>query len=354
LILDPGASAEDLPVSAQQRLEIVKALARDARMLILDEPTAVLAPREITELLAWLRSFANEGNAVVLITHKLPEALAVADEITVLRRGRVAFSGLASGMTIGLLSSALLGGETMGPTAPPRRADSYGSPEHSVVVARGVSIVDDRHVPRIRDASFEIHAGEVLGVAGIEGSGQSELLRALAGRAAVTSGHLEVPANTGFVPEDRQRDALVLDFSLVENVALKAAGLRRGRVDWAGIRANTESLTARFDVRSPVSRAARELSGGNQQKLVLARELDGSPRLLVVENPTRGLDVRATKEIHERLRAAAESGAAVIVFSSDLDEVLTLADRVLVVYAGLVRECARDRDVVGRAMLGVA
>ncbi len=359
LVLDPDARAEDLPVGAQQRLEIVKALARDARTLILDEPTAVLAPQETAELLTWLRAFATDGNAVVLITHKLREALAIADEVTVLRRGRVAASGQASGMTFDSLSSALLGGEPVPPSTDVERGLAVDSVDVShraaVVAARGLAIDDDRGVRRVRAAAFEVRPGEILGVAAIEGSGQHELLRALAGRVSVTDGTLDAPASVGFVPEDRHRDALVLDFSLADNVALKGAGARRGRLDWSALRSNTATLIARFDVRGGTATTeARSLSGGNQQKLVLARELDGSPALVVVENPTRGLDIRATRDIHDRLRAAAAAGAGVVLFSSDLDEVLSLATRVLVVHAGVVRESALDRDAVGRAMLGVA
>lgn len=364
LVLDPYARADSLTVGAQQRLEIVKALARNARTLILDEPTAVLAPQETTELLAWLRSFADEGNAVVLITHKLREALAIADVVTVLRRGRVVRSGAAAETTIDALSSALLGAESGSPGS--STSDQNPSVENaltvdqdemrrSVVVARSLSIVDEYGVARVRDATFEVRSGEILGVAAVEGSGQHELLRALAGRVAAADGDLEMSTSVGFVPEDRHRDALVLDFSLAENVALKGAGARRGRLDWSVLRSNAAALIARFDVRGGDANAtARTLSGGNQQKLVLARELDGAPALLVVENPTRGLDIRATQDVHDRLRAAATAGAGVVVFSSDLDEVLSLATRVLVLHGGLVRECPRDREVVGRAMLGVA
>jgi len=372
LALDPEARVEDLPVGAQQRLEIVKALARNARVLMLDEPTAVLAPQETAELLRWLRAFTSHGNAVVLITHKLREALAIADEVTVLRRGRVALSAAATDVTLESLSSAMIGGDATSRTEPPdaiaapgarrnsaREAQhperAAGAARRAVVAARGLTIVDERGVVRVHDASFEIQPGEIVGVAAIEGSGQHELLRALAGRTPPTSGLLEAPASVGFVPEDRHRDALLPEFSLAENVALKDAGARCGRLDWVTLRSTSDSLIARFDVRGgDATTPARTLSGGNQQKLVLARELDGSPPLLVVENPTRGLDIRATQDVHDRLRAAAASGAAVVIFSSDLDEVLSLAQRVLVMHAGAVRECERDRDVVGRAMLGVA
>jgi general nucleoside transport system ATP-binding protein len=188
----------------------------------------------------------------------------------------------------------------------------------------------------------------------VEGAGQRELLRLLAKRGSAHSGTVQLAGNTGFVPEDRHRDALVLEFTLAENVALKDAGARSGIMRWSGIGHQTERLIREFDVRGGSrTRSARTLSGGNQQKLVLARELDGSPRLVVAENPTRGLDIRAAQAISERLRAVAESGAAVLLYSSDLDEVLALSTRILVLHGGQLRECELDRDAVGRAMLGV-
>jgi general nucleoside transport system ATP-binding protein len=349
LQLDPLARADTLPVGAQQRLEILKALARSARVLILDEPTAVLAPNEATELLAWLRAFARSGNAVILITHKLREALSIADEITVLRRGRRVVSGPAS-MSIEQLSAALLGENAI---ASVREESASGS---DVVVARLSHVVatDSRGVTTLRDVSLTVHAGEILGVAAVEGSGQHELLRALGKRIVATSGVVEVPDAIGFVPEDRHRDALVLDFDAPENVALKNAHHKRGRLAWQSIRASTRSIMESFDVRGRHDAAVRTFSGGNQQKLVLARELIDDPSLLVVENPTRGLDIRATAAVHQRLRDIAKRGTAIVLYSSDLDEVLELATRVVVIHAGTVTEVPRDRDAVGRAMLGVA
>jgi simple sugar transport system ATP-binding protein len=353
LTLDPAARVEGLPVGAQQRLEIVKALARDAAILILDEPTAVLAPSEAEELLHWLRGYVAAGNSVVLITHKLREALGVADDVTVLRRGRVAVHAPASAVTADSLASAMLG-EPLSELGATQSFDHVDHASKPTAVARRVSIVDDRGAPVIREASFEIRAGEVVGIAAVEGAGQHELLRALARRQIVYGGELTLPATIGFVPEDRHRDALVLDFDATENVALKDAGTRRGAMSWRAMRQRTETLIRDFDVRGGgVRSAVRSLSGGNQQKLVLARELDGNPSLLVVENPTRGLDIRATRDVHERLRAAARQGTTVVMYSSDLDEVLAVADRILVIHAGHVAETARDRDVVGRAMLGV-
>ena len=358
--LDPHVRVEQLSVAAQQRVEIAKALMHDARLLVLDEPTAVLPPSESATLLRWLRRFADEGNAVVLITHKLGEALSVADDLTVLRRGRTVLSVPAAQVSAASLTDAMIGTtdvhklDTREPDDRPREGDPA---RRAVFRAAGVTVVDSTGTVRVRDASFVIGAGEIVGIAGVEGAGQRELLRALAGRLPVTSGILERPKVVGFVPEDRHRDAVLLDRPLVENVALRGAGVRRGVIDWNALGARTESLMRTFDVRAAGSRAPmRTVSGGNQQKLVLARELsadaDVEARAIVVENPTRGLDVRAAAEIHDRLRCDRDSGAAVAAYSSDIDEILQLASRVLVVYAGTVRESPVDREAIGRLMLG--
>jgi simple sugar transport system ATP-binding protein len=356
--LDPEAYVERLPVAAQQRVEIAKALMRDARLLILDEPTAVLPPSEGASLLRWLRGFADQGNAVVLITHKLGEALSIADDVTVLRRGRTVLAARAADAGTASLTSAMLGA-----------ADARDGPAHSPVARRQrrpeatpvfraerITIVDPTGIVRVREASLVIGAGEIVGIAGVEGGGQRELLRALAGRLLISSGTLERPDVVGFVPEDRHRDAVLLDRPLLENVALRGAGARRGLMDWGAIAEHTEFLMRAFDVRAAGPRAPmRTVSGGNQQKLVLARELGAEyspgPSAIVAENPTRGLDVRAMAQVHDRLVRARDAGAAVAVYSSDVDEVLELADRVLVVYAGTVREAPLNRDVVGRLML---
>lgn len=351
LTLDPHMVADRLPVGAQQRLEIVKALARDARLLILDEPTAVLAPNESDELLRWLRTFANAGNAIVLITHKLREALAIADDVTVLRRGRVMLSEQATAVTLDALSVALIGEST-----DLRESVSTATSVGDVVASISNAAVGGDHGARgVFDVSVDIRAGQILGVAGVEGAGTRELLRLLAGRATASAGSATLPTTIGFVPEDRHRDGLILEYSATENVVLRGAEHRTGRIDWPSFRAQTRDLVSKYDVRggddtSPV----RSLSGGNQQKFVLARELDDHPPLVVAENPTRGLDIRATRDVHERLRHAARDGSAVVLYSSDLDEVLSLATRVVVVHAGRVRETALDREAVGRAMLGLA
>lgn len=353
--LDPRAIAGALSVGAQQRVEIAKALARRARVLVLDEPTGVLAPAEVDDLLRWVRTYVDRGHAVVLITHKLREAVAVADEVTVLRRGVRIMTARAADATERSLTAAMIGGEI---AEQPVAARPTAAAARAVFRAQGVTVHDAGGAARITDASFQVDAGELVGVVGVEGSGQRELLRALAGRAPVSHGVLEHPAVVGFVPEDRHGDAVLLDRTLAENVALRGLGRARGIIRWTAVRDRTRALLAAFDVRAAgPDTPMRALSGGNQQKLVLARELGDSDgtgiAALVVENPTRGLDVQATAAVHARLRDAAARGAAVVLYSSDLDEVLSLASRVLVVFDGRVSHPPTNRDAIGRAMLGL-
>ncbi len=356
-VLHPAARVETLPVGAQQRVEVAKALLHGARILILDEPTAVLAPAESTELLRWVRAYADAGNAAVLITHKLREALGIADEVTVLRRGRTVLTATRDDVNPDTLTSAMIGEELTQPR--PRPIAQY-SPSHAapgpVFRADALTLADADGIVRVRDATFEINAGEIVGIAAVEGSGQRELLRALAGRLPAASGVLVRPSVVGFVPEDRHHDGVLLHRSLSENVALRGAGVRHGMIDWNAVGAETERLMLAYDVRAEsMSAPMRTLSGGNQQKLVLARELESysaSVRALVVENPTRGLDVRATVDIHARLRMAALDGAAIVLYSSDIDEVLLLASRVFVVFERIVRELPLDRERIGQAMVG--
>jgi simple sugar transport system ATP-binding protein len=352
LALDPAARVGDLPVGAQQRLEIVKALARDVRLLILDEPTAVLSPRESQELYAWLRAFVQRGRTVVLITHKVREALAVADDVTVLRQGRTVLSAQVSGLSEDAVVRALLGEPAGEDAAEPRAANTTGGPV--LFLERG-TVIDARGVTRLREASLEVRAGEIVGIAGVEGAGQHELLRVLAGRLVPSAGTVRLPKRIGFVPEDRLRDALILDMTLVENLALKEAASARGVMRWRQYSTRTSVTMRDHDVRgSGVMSLASALSGGNQQRFVLGRELEGAPEALVAENPTRGLDIRATAQVLSRLRAACRSGVALVVYSSDLDEVLSIADRMLVCFEGRLIPVARDAEAVARAMVGLS
>jgi simple sugar transport system ATP-binding protein len=349
--LNPETRVSDLSVAAQQRLEILKAIHRKARIIILDEPTAILAPTEAADLYAWLREFAEGGGTAVVVTHKLEEARKFTDDLTVLRAGRSVLQSPSSDISSGALADAMLG-EAL--AAPVRRVGS-GTPGEIILKGDRVTLVDDRNVVVIRDASFEVRAGEVVGVAGVEGSGHHELLLAMAARHDVHSGEIRGSDASSIVPEDRHLNAVVLDFTLTENAAMRNAGARQGTVGWTRMSERVREFLDRYDVRAPgPSSRMRALSGGNQQKFVLARELDGDPALIVAENPTRGLDIRASAFVREQIRAARGRGAAVVVYSSDLDEILDLADRVLVVHSGVVSEVALDRGRIGAAMLGAA
>ena len=350
LVLPVARHVEGLSVQMRQRLEVVKALAADTGILLLDEPTAVLAPREVDELLTFVRAFAARGGAVVLITHKLDEAFRVAECVTVLRRGEVVLSGALENETPQSLSHAMIGGEA------PRAIRVVTTPGDVLVRATAVQFsMAARNQP---PATFEIRAGEIVGVAAIDGNGQRELLRAIAGvdDIAITSGKLDVTKPVAFVPEDRTTEGVIGSFTLAENFLLGTLRASARWLDWTAIRDRTDQLLRAQDVRAADSDVvAATLSGGNQQKFIFGRALEGGPRVIVAEDPTRGLDLLATQAIHERLRSAARDGAAVIVHSSDLDEVLALADRLLVVARGAVSELPIDspRDLVGDVMLGL-
>jgi general nucleoside transport system ATP-binding protein len=351
LQVDPDTRVADLPVAAQQKVELLKLFSRQARTLILDEPTSVLAPSEARELMALLRRVANEGGAVVLVTHKLREALAVADDVTVLRRGRTVVTTSARAISEDALAHAMFPEGV----APESAAQARHGPASVIAEMRDVELRDLRAISRIRGVTLSVHAGEILGVAGIEGSGHHELMLALAGHLRPVAGEIRIPSEIAFIPEHRQRDALIPAFSLIENVALRSVARARGRMRWPVVARHVDELIAQHGIRAASAAApVRSLSGGNQQKLVLARELAAGASLVVAENPTQGLDVRAAGAIRKRLREARDAGAGVAVYTSDLDELLTLADRIVVVFGGSVREVQRDAEVIGRAMLGAS
>ena len=355
LSVSADARPSTLSAAEQQQLEIAKALGRECRILILDEPGAVLPPAQAAALLEWLRSYAQRGRSVVLVTHKLRDALAVADDVTVLRHGRTVLSSQVAGITETQLLAAMLGSESN--TIERRDVSPIGAATQTRPVAslNAVSAQDSAKRERLHQVTVEIAAGEIVGVAGVERSGHRLLLRILAGRLQPRRGIAEISDSIGFIPEDRHREAISLDLDVRDNIALREAGRRRGWMSWRTWSAYAQRLMKDFDVRAEHERVpVAVLSGGNQQKVVLARELGALPKLIVAENPTRGLDVRAASEIRQRLRDAAKSGAAVVWYSSDLDELVAEAHRVLVLYDGHVRQCAPSRDEIGRAMLGTS
>lgn len=355
LAVDPDTLVRELPVSAQQRAELIRALSEEPAVLVLDEPTAVLTPSESDELYAWMRRFVERGGSVVLITHRLREALAVADEVTVLRRGRTVLTGTCDALREEDLVAAVVGTEEE--ALAPNPGPLPGSGEPTFVLERA-AYRDPRGMQRLLPTTLTVRAGEILGVLGVEGAGQSELLRLLAGRLDATSGRVHRPSQVGFIPGDRLHDAVIPAMTLVENHALAGAAARRGRIAWGALGHETQSLLGEFDVRAPgPSVRLATLSGGNQQKFVVGRERCFAPQALVAEHPTRGLDVRATARVHEELRRAAAAGGAVVVHAADLEEVLALASRVVVCFAGSVREIPAaddpsDRRPYARALLG--
>ncbi len=347
LEIDPDAVVGDLSVSAQQRAEILRALAHDARVLILDEPTAVLAPADAEELYRWVRRFADEGGTVVLITHRLADALAVADDITVLRGGMTVLTAPRAAVTERALVEAVVGTLEERAAVVPLRADSGAR----CFALHEAAYDDARGVRRLHPVTLEVREGEILGVLGVENSGHHELLGLLSGRLKPTAGRAEHPNPVGFVPEDRQRDAVISAFTLTENVALAGAGARRGRLRWTLFRERARRVVQEFVVQSAgVEAPVGSLSGGNQQRFVVGRETALSPRALVAENPTRGLDVRAARQVRAAIAAVADvAGGAAVIYSADLDEVLSITRRVVVCYAGRVIEVATPDDPSDRA-----
>jgi len=367
--IDPGEKVGRLSVGWQQRVEILKALYRRARILVLDEPTAVLTPSETEEVFTVLRRLADEGHSIVFISHKLHEVMAIADRITVIRRGRVVGTRLPAETNEDDLAEMMVGREVS------LRIDRGRSDPGPVALrVAGLSVKDDRGRTVVTDVSLEIRAGEIVGIAGVAGNGQDELVEAITGLRPPAAGTVTLDATeiTGwgprrlheagvaFVPADRHRYGLVLAFSVADNLVLNdyfAPPYARGPVrDEAEIRAHAEDAVARFDVRTPgVGVAAGTLSGGNQQKVVVARELDRPLRLLVLDQPTRGLDVGSIEYIHRRTIEKRDAGTAVLLVSAELEELFTLCDRVLVLYRGRIAgdidaDLAESMETAGRLM----
>jgi ABC-type uncharacterized transport system ATPase subunit len=367
LSVDPRALVADVGVGTQQRAEILKALYRDAKVLILDEPTAVLTPPEIVELLEVLRELRARGTSIIIITHKLDEVLQIADRISVLRRGVKVSTIDAAGATERGLAELMVGRPVLSEV---ERGAAH--PGAAVLSIEELHVLDDRDIETVRGLSLSVHAGEIVGIAGVDGNGQTELTEAVAGMRGVVSGSIRLldrdvtgasprtaaEAGIGHIPQDRQRHGLVLDFSLAENSALHDYQREpMSHYGWLQPRAmitRVKGLIQRFDVRggSP-SAPARALSGGNQQKLVLAREIDLKPALLLAAQPTRGLDVGAIEFVHRQLIAQRDAGGAVLLISFELDEIFGLSDRILVMYEGNVTLETRP-DQTNESELGLA
>jgi ABC-type uncharacterized transport system ATPase subunit len=344
LSLDPDIRVSSLGAGERQKLEIIRTLANKARILILDEPTAVLTSRDKSELFKQLKAFVESGGAVVLITHKLDDALAHADEVTVLRRGEVVLNSPMDGVDRLALTSAMLGF-----TPGAAEAAVVDSSAGSVAVTLRDVVIDNHVSPE--PITLAVRRGEILGVAALDG-GAAGLLRTLAGRLEPVSGSIELPSPIGFVPENRQEEAMIPDFDLTENFALRRSAERRGLIDWSALEEEVATALREFDVRATGPRAdGHTLSGGNQQRFVLARELLGDPPLLVLENPTQGLDVQAAASIHSRIRATAAKGTAVVFYSSDLDELAAISNRVLIVRASGSVFSEPERESIGHLLL---
>jgi general nucleoside transport system ATP-binding protein len=348
--VDPHARVWQLSVGEQQRVEILKALYREARILILDEPTAVLTPQEAESLFVTLRRMAAEGRTVIFISHKLHEVKAVADRVTVLRGGRSVATLVTSDATPRELAALMVGREV----ELARRVERSGSPgTDAVLEVEGLSVRGDRGEEALRDVTLTVHGGEILGVAGVAGNGQRELAEAITGIRAAVTGEVRVfgrrlrrgdprsaiGAGIAHVPEDRLGTGVASGLSIAENSVLKSyrqRGISFGPLlNWAMIRQVARDLITRYGVLTPgPDLRARDLSGGNLQKLVLGREFSGAPRVLIAASPTRGLDVGAIEGIHAYIREAAADGVAVLLISEDLDEIRALADRIVVIYEG--------------------
>jgi simple sugar transport system ATP-binding protein len=369
LVVEPHALVSDITVGQEQRVEILKALYRGADLLILDEPTAVLTPQEAGELFEIIRSLQKDGKSIIFITHKLNEVLEIADRITVLRRGKTIETVPREGATEESLARAMVGREVL------LRVEKQ--PAHvgeALLEVRDLHVLDDRAIEKVRGVSFDVRAGEIVGVAGVDGNGQTELIDAITGLQRIESGTVTIGGHElthataraaldlgiGHIPEDRQRRGLVLEFTIAENIELhdyaKPPIARLGWLFPSRMVARAKTLIRDFDVRGggPFTRAGG-LSGGNQQKVVAAREIARDPKVLIAAQPTRGLDVGAIEYLHRRLVSERDEGRAILLVSLELEEILSLSDRILVVYEGqIVGEHTGEvsEQEIGLEMLG--
>ena len=368
--IDPDAKVQDLPVGAQQRVEIIKSLARDAKILVLDEPTAVLTPQETDELMDIMRGLSKNGTSIIFITHKLREVQKVADRIIVIRQGKVV-SEASPKATAGELASLMVGREVDLDTK--KNAAKLGA---ETLVVKNLTVLDDRNQQMVDGISFSVNDGEILAIAGVQGNGQTELAEAILGLRKIHSGSITIAgkdltksnvrqvleAGVGYIPEDRKKDGLVGEFSIAENLMLDGSfgkPFAKGvQIDFAKRDEIASKLIQEFDIRTPsASTLAKQLSGGNQQKVVVAREMSRDLRVLIASQPTRGVDVGSIEFIHEQIVAARDAGKTVVIISTELDEVLALADRIAVMYRGRIVgivDAKTTREKLGKMMAGIA
>lgn len=370
LAVDPSAKVEDISVGAQQRVEILKTLYRGADILIFDEPTAVLTPAEIDELMIIMKNLVKEGKSIILITHKLDEIRAVSDRVTVIRRGKSIETVEIAGATNQDLAEMMVGRSVSFTTEknPPQ-------PKEVILSIKDLVVNENRGIPAVKNLSLDVRAGEIVGIAGIDGNGQSELIQAITGLRKVKSGTINIKGKdvvglpprkitemkVSHVPEDRHRDGLVLDMTISENIALqtyyKEPLSKNGILNYTNIHNYARKLMEEFDVRAANDYVpASALSGGNQQKAIIAREVDRDPDLLIVSQPTRGLDVGAIEYIHKRLIGERDKGKAVLIVSFELDEILNLSDRIAVIHdgkiQGIVTPAETNKQELGILMAG--
>ena len=370
LAVDPDALVSTLPVGVQQRVEIIKVLYRNADILIMDEPTAVLTPQEVQDLFAIIRTLVEQGKSIIFITHKLKEVLALADRIVVLRQGRV-----VGETTPEATSEAQLAAMMVGHAVELTVTKEPATPQDVVLDVREISVLDARHNLAVDRVSLQVRYGEIVGIAGVQGNGQTELVEALTGLRPVASGTITIAGadvtraspraiterGVAHVPEDRQRDGLVLSFSVADNMAINTYYVRpyaRGIVLQEDvIEAQAQELVRQFDVRTPgIDTIVGTLSGGNQQKVIVAREFSRPIHLLIASQPTRGLDVGSIEYIHQRIVQKRDEGAGVLLVSPELDEIIGLSDRIAVMYKGQIVAVVRPNEVtreeIGLLMAG--
>ncbi|PKL12708.1 MAG: ABC transporter ATP-binding protein [Spirochaetae bacterium HGW-Spirochaetae-8] len=368
LYVDPDAVVWRLPVGQQQWVEILKALYRDCKVLVLDEPTAVLTPSESDQLCRAIRRITAQGRSVVFISHKLREVIEITDKVTVIRDGKVIGTVDTKEATQAKLAEMMVGR----PVTIERKARLKQPKQTPVLVMKGVNAFDDRGVQALKDFTLTVHAGEIVGVAGVDGNGQRELAECITGLRKTSSGSITIkdtpvtgvisdPSFVGFIPEDRQKTGLVLDFTVAENLLIKdytkEPYVKKGILQYPAIKKHATELIKKYNVKAPSGDVkVKTLSGGNQQKVVIARELDAQPVLDVASHPTRGLDLGAVASVHDILLRERERGAAVLFISAELQEVMALSDRIIVLYSGQIMgdldgETA-SQSTIGQLMLG--